>query len=451
MTRIYDKSKEEARARLSLQETLSDNSLFSSSQMFGRPLDKVDEILEDKNTHIRTLELKKPNGKTRKITIADRQLRVLHKFITWKFLNKFREHDAAFGFVEGRSIVGNAQMHVGAMSLLTIDLKDFFDTINEDMLRNVFFGNKVVCQNCIYKSRMQDGRCSPSLYENKVAGKYPYVCEEIKSMFMPGYDADKEFNSIFKRIINSVTYNGYTPQGFATSPKISNLVMRGFDKNTTEYCKGLGITYTRYADDLAFSSKVLNKEQLFDAVYKRAKKLLNAFGFTINTDKTEIKSRNERMRICGLVMKDKVGVPRKERRRLRAAVHQATVREPELLTEQRLMELRGHVSFVASAQKSHAWRMMDALRRAEVSILPAAEAKRRIEQRRAERLKSQSLPPPLPEMESTDAQSLTVTQTEAAVEVQGPGDSSPSDMSTESTSRPIISEPSRTPLPTDPS
>lgn len=350
-----------------LAECMMDNSVLSSTEFFGRPLSVVDEIIANKESHIQRTEIKKQNGKIRKLTVADTHLGYIHKSILWKFLDKYREAEPAHGFISNRGVVTNAQMHVRAKSLLTIDLKDFFDNITVDMLKNSFFGNSFLCMNCTNNDRRQNDGCHPSLYKVK-SGKYPFVCDEMKSVFDPEYDEKTGFKSIIKRVIDLVTVNGSTPQGFCTSPKISNIIMRGFDNKIQSICVELGVKYTRYADDLSFSSMVMSKNELYDNLYKRVAANVRAFGFSVNEDKTDIKDKVGRMEVCGIVVNEKMSIEKEYRRKLRTDLHGAIVMRPDELKAKRLAELKGKVSWVSSVNADQGRKFLPRIRQGEALL-----------------------------------------------------------------------------------
>ena len=81
-------------------------------------------------------------------------------------------------------------------------------------------------------------------------------------------------------------YNGHLPQGAPTSPIITNLIMNILDIRILKLCKKYRLTYTRYADDLTFSTnyeKFLEEKDFFIIDLNN---LISKFGFKINTKNT---------------------------------------------------------------------------------------------------------------------------------------------------------------------
>ena len=115
------------------------------------------------------------------------------------------------------------------------------------------------------------------------------------------------------------SFDGGLPTGAPTSPAIANLVLRPADAAITKAATDNGITYTRYADDLTFSGDT-NTIKILPFV----KRVLNQLGYQLKEKNTNIFRRGRRQMVTGLVVNDKPNLPRRIRRRLRAAVHQMT-------------------------------------------------------------------------------------------------------------------------------
>jgi retron-type reverse transcriptase len=207
---------------------------------------------------------------------------------------------------------------------------------------------------------MMDGRCHPSLYKNKVQ-KFDFRCDEMKAVFIPNYCEQTGYSSLFNRIISACTYNGFTAQGFPTSPVLANIVMRGLDISVSDHCEKHGIVYTRYADDLAFSSKTLSKEELRALTQKFVYRQLWAYNFEPNRDKTLYKSKAGRLKICGVVVNEKKNIQRSVVHRFRACVHHAITMFPEKTTKTRLRKLKGWASFLMSINHDKGKYYMDKL------------------------------------------------------------------------------------------
>ena len=111
--------------------------------------------------------------------------------------------------------------------------------------------------------------------------------------------------------------NNVLPQGAPTSPYLSNLFMLDFDVHIARYCKEHAIYYTRYADDLTFSSDSnIDDYELKSIVTKE----LNAIGLQLNSEKTKVMPRNIRQVVTGIVVNQKLQVDKDKRRKIRQEV-----------------------------------------------------------------------------------------------------------------------------------
>jgi retron-type reverse transcriptase len=328
--------------------------------MLGKSVEEIDAILADKEKHVTRIAIPKKDGSKRIILSPDSDLKYLQKMVYWKILKRYRPSVAAHGFVTRRSIVTNARPHVGSLSVGKLDIKSFFDSISVDHLKNCLFGNKNICRQCKYYERMLQGRCNPSLYHNKLTN-FEFKCEEIKAVYIPRYCSETGYQSLLTRVIEICTYDGFTAQGFPTSPALANIVMRGFDEAMLKHCSEHGVIYTRYADDLAFSSKTLTKQQLKDIIYKKVIRLLWAFKFKPNYKKIVWKSKSARMRVCGVVVNVKTSVQKSDVHRFRAEVHRATVKEPEKTTKSMMRKMKGWASFLMSIDHDKGSKYMEKL------------------------------------------------------------------------------------------
>ena len=318
---------------------------FNLKEIFGKTVEEVDQVIENKRNHVKKIQIPKRDGTKRQILAPDGPLKYLQKAIYWRILMRYRPSSAANGFVRGRSIKTNANPHVGCRSIGKIDIKSFFDTISEAHLKNCLFGNKNVCRMCRNYERMRNGLCNPSLYHNKTTN-FKFKCEEIKAVFIPSYCEQTGYQSLFTRIIGLCTFEGFTAQGFPTSPMLANIVLRGFDQTMIKYCAENDIVYSRYADDLAFSSKTLNRYELKRMVKTKVYRLLWAYGFKPNMKKTIWRSKGGCMKVCGVVVNVKTSIKRRDVKIFRAKVHHATVKNMAQTTKADIKSLKGWASYL---------------------------------------------------------------------------------------------------------
>lgn len=211
----------------------------------------------------RTYSIKKKNGKMRTITAPNDYLKSCQREIM-EHLNKVPLSNSAHGFIEGRSIVTNAINHINKKYVLNIDLKDFFPSVTRDRVESLF----------------------------------------------------QELN-IPKECVELVLLEDVLPQGSPCSPVISNLICREMDTDMEEYAKGLNLSYSRYADDMTFSGDNINRDVIND-IYA----IIRKHKLVVNKEKTTVLGRHKRQIVTGLVVNEKVSIPKETRKRVRAMMHQ---------------------------------------------------------------------------------------------------------------------------------
>lgn len=159
-------------------------------------------------------------------------------------------------------------------------------------------------------------------------------------------------------LTNLCCYNGAVPQGAPTSPALSNLVMKQFDKTLGEFCAKRGVTYTRYCDDLTFSAN----RPLYD-VFQRATELLQSHGFRVNPKKVVFLHKGQHMEVTGLTVNQKTTVPKAYKRALRQEVFYAATygltnskKKQETQTiHSYYQQLKGKLHYVLHIEPQNQW------------------------------------------------------------------------------------------------
>lgn len=247
-----------------------------------------------KVTHYQQFLIAKKTGGTRRISAPMPRLKHAQYWVLTNILEKLALHDSAHGFITQRSIVTNAQPHVGKSVVINMDLKDFFPTISYRRIKGLFH------------------RIG---YSEKIATILALLCSEP--------DRDEV-------ILDGESYftaNGerHLPQGAPTSPAISNLICRKLDRRIQGACESLNFSYTRYADDLTFSFNGSNSDAKTAPVTQllwRVKKIIADEGFVVHPDKTRIMRAGSRQEVTGVVVNNKLSVNRASLKRFRALLYQ---------------------------------------------------------------------------------------------------------------------------------
>ena len=222
--------------------------------------------------HLKKHRFKKKNGNGYRTVyeVDDFGLELAQKVIeeALKHIQVLTLSSKVNGFIVGRSILTNARQHIGNKYLLNIDIKDFFETITYEQVFEVF---------------------------KKIGAQIP----------------------ISEALAKLTTYKGNLVQGFNSSPAISNLVFMKIDEQLNILSKENGVTYTRYADDLSFSS------QNPITIYSGVEAILTLNGFKINDSKTIYQKRGHTIIVTGLSINDQQQprVPNRYKKRLRMTLY----------------------------------------------------------------------------------------------------------------------------------
>ncbi len=249
-------------------------------------------------SHYRQFEINKKTGGTRKISAPMPRLKRAQYWTLENVFEKLKTHPAAHGFISGKSIVSNAEPHVGAAVVVNMDLRNFFPTISYRRVKGLVksFG-----------------------YSEQVATILALLCTETETDMVDLHGV-RYFVARSERRL---------PQGSPTSPAISNLICRRLDRRLQGAAAKLGFVYTRYADDMTFSAASRDDAGKVDQLLWRVRSIIKDEGFAEHTDKTRIMRRGARQEVTGIVVNDKVSLDRATIRRFRAALHKLEKDGPE--------------------------------------------------------------------------------------------------------------------------
>lgn len=228
------------------------------------------------NTHhrYRQFKIKKKTGGFRQITAPrNRSFMQMLKCVNEIFKAIYSPSDYAMGFTEERSVVTNANVHKGQNYILNIDLKDFFPSIEQPR---------------IWK-RLQ---LKPFNFAVPVANVLAGLCS-MKEMRTMDDGSKKAFYIL--------------PQGAPTSPVITNMICDTLDRRLAGLAKRFGLHYTRYADDITFSS-MHNVYQKNGEFRKELLRIIQGQGFTINEKKTRLQKVGGRQEVTGIIVSNKLNV-----------------------------------------------------------------------------------------------------------------------------------------------
>lgn len=286
-------------------------------------------------THYVYFEVAKRSGGTRLLSAPHARLAAAQRWILETILARLDVTPHAHGFVAARSTVTNARAHVGQDIVVTLDLQDFFPSITFPRVRGLF----------------------ESLGYSPAAATLLALLVTESPRIKVLHDGQPFWVAAGDRAL---------PQGACTSPAISNLVARKLDRRLAGAAAKLGWIYTRYADDLTLSARGEPAGRMA-LMMSRVRAIVRDEGFAINEAKGRVARAARRQQVTGIVVNDKLGVPREELRRLRAILHRA--RTTGLAAQNRDGHpdfeawLRGKLAYVAMIDRERGARLLAELDR----------------------------------------------------------------------------------------
>lgn len=227
----------------------------------------------------RMFHIRKKSGGLREIKAPCRQLDVILTCVNELLKSIYSPSDAAMGFTSGKSVLDNAQIHVGHNYVFNIDLKDFFPSIPQAR---------------VWK-RLQ---LSPFNFPAEIANVLAGLCCT--------FDEEGGRNVL--------------PQGSPASPLLTNAICDTLDRRMKGVAKRFGLHYSRYADDMTFSS-MHNVYQEDGEFRQEISRIIKEQGFIMNDKKTRLQKVGARQEVTGLTVNAIANVSRKYISDLRWILH----------------------------------------------------------------------------------------------------------------------------------
>ncbi|MAT40409.1 MAG: hypothetical protein CL946_12505 [Ectothiorhodospiraceae bacterium] len=231
-----------------------------------------------------SFQIPKHNGVSRTIdapcmSLKDVQNRILNSLATY-----YKPPRCAHGFIDSKSIITNAKLHVRKKLILRIDLEDYF----------------------------------PSIHIGRIQG-----------LLKKGLGCNPTISWAISRLC---TLDSVLPQGAPTSPLIANMITKRLDHQLASFASSYSCRYTRYADDItisttkkAFPRRILKRSELsrldIEDLADEMIAIITENGFHINESKLRLYHCNQRQTVTGLTVNQKVNLPRKREKQVRAMIH----------------------------------------------------------------------------------------------------------------------------------
>lgn len=220
-------------------------------------------------------KIQKKNGKERIIFKPNPYLKQVQRNLLYILNLKYESKFCSHGFEKDKSIKTNAATHVSKKYILKCDIENFFPTINFKRVYGVF-------------------KSPPYNFNPEIATFLAHIC-------------------IYQVSTTDKHDLGILPQGAPTSPLIANLVCRTLDNQLFKLAKNNKCYYTRYADDMYFSTYLTNfPEKLYTngKLSNEIEEIIYNNDFRINYDKTKLMYNNQRQAVTGIITNKKLNVKR---------------------------------------------------------------------------------------------------------------------------------------------
>ena len=272
-----------------MQSTVSDQAVEEMAQRLGVSACAIRMVSNPKTRNYRVY-VQRQGRKKRLIEAPKTILKRIQRSLLDSVFSHVHSSTWSHGFCPGRSIFSHAVLHTRKNVVVTMDIKDFFPSVNSEKIRPI-----------------------------------------LRRFF-----ADE---SELELAMQLVTRNGRLPQGAPTSPHLANLVFSAIDETIASSIGGRW-AYSRYADDLAFSGDD-STGMLIDTVSEIA--LRN--GFCIATKKTRVMRQHHRQKVTGLVVNRGLNLPREKRKNWRATLHRISKQGVEAAEPHCPFKLNGFAAF----------------------------------------------------------------------------------------------------------
>ena len=230
-----------------------------------------------------SFEIPKKSGSFRHINAPSKDLKSIQKriaFSLWEhqkqvWIENNIKSRISHAFQKEKGIITNAEIHQNKRFVLNMDLENFFESFHFGRVKGFFEKNK-----------------------------YFLLPKEVATV-----------------IAQLTCYKGHLPQGAPSSPIITNLICNSLDMRLVQISKKYKLNYTRYADDLTFSTNNKHFLAQYSDFCEEIAKIIERSGFKINENKTRLQYRDSKQEVTGLTVNKKINVDRNYYKTTRSMAH----------------------------------------------------------------------------------------------------------------------------------
>ncbi|KWF30812.1 reverse transcriptase family protein [Burkholderia pseudomultivorans] len=269
--------------------------------------------------HYTYMACDKRRGGSRLIEIPKGRLREAQRRILHGLLDRVPPHESAHGFRKGRGIVSFAAPHADRDVVIRFDLADFFVSVRAARVHALF---------------------DTLGYPAEVARMLTALCtNRVPSARLLAPDLRDRFDWTGRQRYR----NRHLPQGAPTSPALANLCAFRFDMRLAALARSLDATYTRYADDLAFSGGA-TLARAIDRLQVRVAAIAFDEGFALQLRKTRVMRRGARQQLAGVVVNRHPNLARDEFDLLKAILTNCVRHGPASQNRDAHADFRAHLA-----------------------------------------------------------------------------------------------------------
>lgn len=221
--------------------------------------------------HYRRFPIHSGRSRPRWIDAPSGVLKLVQRRLLDGILYGFSPHECAHGFYPERSILTNAHCHTQKKWVLSFDIRDFFPSTKKELVLHCLRGRNATGSNQLL----------------------PIIAELC-------------------------CLGDCLPQGAPTSPHLANICFFECDEILSGIARKHELSYTRYADDMTFSGEIRPVD-----LERKIEDALALFGYVLSKQKTKVMGQSNRQKVTGLIVNEKLSLPRELRKRLRAIKHDA--------------------------------------------------------------------------------------------------------------------------------
>lgn len=263
--------------------------------------------------------IEKRDGRCRLIEIPKSRLRSLQRKILHDLLEQVPPHDAAHGFRKARNILTYAAPHTNRPVVIRMDLANFFTSVPaarvHALLTNLGYPQNIA-------------RTLTALCTNRIPSEY-LLTQNLRRRL--NWQERQQYRT------------RHLPQGAPTSPTLANLCAYRLDVRLAAFAHSVGATYTRYADDLAFSGgeKLTRAAERFSI---QVASIALEEGFTVQPRKTRVMHRGTRQHLAGVVVNQHPNMARDKFDQLKAILTNCVRHGPASQNRENCTDFRAHLA-----------------------------------------------------------------------------------------------------------